>query len=194
MRHIRQRTHHAVKQSHADQSADLPVTQARPTRPSHPARYPRRSPAPHSRRALLSKPAPKAKPDTPHAFPSRRRRLTRSSCPTRYLPRSPAPPFPQGSPLQPLLPLLRQNPAHPALPHHAGTDPHGPAAQPAIFPVTNSLIPAQLSYPIPAPTPKVKPGTPHASPPRRHRPTRPSRPARYLSRHQLPHSRIFLPR
>ena len=34
---------------------------------------------------------------------------------------------------------------------HAGTDPHGPAAQPAIFPVTSSPIPAHLSYPSPLP-------------------------------------------
>lgn len=32
-------------------------------------------------------------------------------------------------------PLPKQNPLHPTLPHHAGADPHGPAVQPAIFPV-----------------------------------------------------------
>lgn len=63
------------------------------------------------------------------------------------------------------------------LSRHAGTgtDPHAPAAQPAIFLVTNSPIPAHLSYPSPAPTPK--PGSPHAFLPRRHRPTRPSHPS-----------------
>ena len=57
---------------------------------------------------------------------------------------SPASPFPQGSPIQALLPPKR-SPTRPALLHHAGTDTHGPAAQPAIFPVTNSPIPAHLS-------------------------------------------------
>ena len=57
---------------------------------------------------------------------------------------------------------------------------------PLSSPLTSSPIPAQLSYPSPAPTPKVKPGTPHASLPRRHRPTRPSRPARYLPRSPAP--------
>ena len=41
----------------------------------------------------------------------------------------------------------KRSPTRPALPYHAGTDPHGPAAQPAIFPVTNSPILAQRSYP-----------------------------------------------
>ena len=59
---------------------------------------------------------------------------------------SPAPPFPHISPLQALLPPKR-SPTRPALPYHAGTDPHDPATQPAIFPVTNSPIPAQLSSP-----------------------------------------------
>ena len=56
------------------------------------------------------------------------------------------------SPLQALLPPLRQNPARPALPYHAGTDTHDPAAQPAIFPVTSfPFLHALLSNPAPAP-------------------------------------------
>ena len=62
---------------------------------------------------------------------------------------------------------------------------HVPAAQPATFPVTSSPIPAHLSSPSPA-SPKAKPDTPHASPPRRHRPTRPSHPARYPRRSPAP--------
>ena len=59
---------------------------------------------------------------------------------------SPASPFPHSSPIQALLPPKR-SPTRPTLSRHAGTgtDPHGPAAQPAIFPVTNSPIPAHLS-------------------------------------------------
>lgn len=68
---------------------------------------------------------------------------------------------------------------------HTGAEPHDPAAQPAIFPVTSSPIPAHLSSPSPA-SPKAKPDTPHTSLPRRHRPTRPSRPARYLPRSPAP--------
>ena len=41
-------------------------------------------------------------------------------------------PFPHGSSIQALLPP-KQNPLHPTLPYHAGTDPHDPATQPAIL-------------------------------------------------------------
>lgn len=85
-------------------------------------------------------------PPNPLTFPSRRHRPARPSRPTRYPRRSPAPPFPHSSPIQALLPPKR-SPTRPALPYHAGTDPHDPATQPAIFPVTNSPIPAQLSSP-----------------------------------------------
>ena len=88
-------------------------------------------------------------------------------------------------------PLPKQNPAHPTLPHHAGTDPHGPATQPAIF--AAHQLPhsrtALLSKPC---SPKAKPDTPRTSLPRRHSPTRPSRSARYPRRSQLPHSRTSL--
>ena len=57
---------------------------------------------------------------------------------------------------------------------------------PLSSPLTSSPIPAQLSYPSPAPTPKVKPGTPHASPPRRRRHAQASRPARYPRRSPVP--------
>lgn len=53
-------------------------------------------------------------------------------------------------------------------------------------PFTNSLIPSWLSYPSPAPTPKVKPGSPHAFPPHRRRSARPSRPACYPRRSPTP--------
>lgn len=76
------------------------------------------------------------------------------------------------------------------LSRHAGTDPHDPAAQPAIFPVHQ--LPHSRMALLSKPAPKAKPVTPHTSPPRRHRPTRPSRPARYLPCHQLPHSRTAL--
>lgn len=76
------------------------------------------------------------------------------------------------------------------LSRYAGTDTHGPAAQPAIFPVHQ--LPHSLMALLSNPAPKAKPDTPHAFPPHRHRPTRPSRPACYLSRHQLPHSRMAL--
>lgn len=62
---------------------------------------------------------------------------------------------------------------------------HVPAAQPATFPVTSSPIPAHLSSPSPA-SPKAKPDTPHASPPRRRRHAQPSHPARYLPRLPAP--------
>ena len=81
-------------------------------------------------------------------------------------------------------PLLRQNPAHPTLPHHAGTDPYGPAAQPAIL-AAHQLPHSRTALPS-KPTPKAKPGTPHAFPSHRHRPTRPSHPARYPRRSPAP--------
>ncbi len=118
------------------------------TDPHNPAAQPAIFPVhqlPHSRTSLLSKPcSPKAKPDTPRTSLPRRHRHARPSRPACYLPRLPAPPFPHISPLQALLPPKR-SPTRPALLHHAGTDTHGPAAQPAIFPVTNSPIPAHLS-------------------------------------------------
>lgn len=150
MRHTRQRTHHAAKQSHTAQSADR-----RPSRhtgtgtdPHAPAAQPailaaHQLPIP----AWLSYPSPLPKqnplhPTLPHhagtdphdpaaqpaIFP-----VTNS-------------PFPHISPIQAPLPPKR-SPTRPALPYHAGTDPHDPATQPAIFPVTSSPIPAQLSSP-----------------------------------------------
>lgn len=69
---------------------------------------------------------------------------------------------------------------------HAGTDPHAPAVQPAILAAHQLPIPAGLSYPSPAPTPKAKPGMSHAFPSHRRRHARPSRPARYPRRSPTP--------
>ena len=138
------------KRSHAAQSADRRPSRNTGTDPHDPAVQPAILVAhqlPHSRMALLSKPCfPQSEArHAPHFLP-RRHRPTRPSRPARYLPRSPAPPFPHSSPIQALLPPKR-SPTRPALPYHAGTDTHGPAAQPAIFPVTSSPIPAHLSSP-----------------------------------------------
>ena len=123
----------------------FPPRRRRPTRPSHPARYPRRSPT----------------PPFPHGSPIQ----ARSQSKARHTPRFPItqaqtrtaqPPSPLSSPFtsspipaQLSYPssLLRQNPAHPTLSRHAGTDPHAPAAQPAILPVTSFPIPTHLSSP-----------------------------------------------
>ena len=73
---------------------------------------------------------------------------------------------------------------------HAGTDPHVPAAQPAIFPVTSSPIPAWLSSPTPLP--KQSPAHPTLS---RHAGTDTHKPATQpaiLAAHQLPHFRTSL--
>lgn len=132
-------------------TAGLPVTQAQThtTQPPNPLSSPlTNSPIP----AHLSYPSPaspKAKPDTPHAFPSHRHRPTRPSRPARYLPRSPVSSFPHGSPIQALLLPPKRSPTHPTLSRNTGTDPHAPAVQPAIFPVTNSPIPAYSSHAAP---------------------------------------------
>lgn len=73
---------------------------------------------------------------------------------------------------------------------NTGTDPHAPAVQPAIL--AAHQFPHSRMALLSNPAPKAKPGSPHAFPPHRRRPTRPSRPARYLPRHQLPHSRTAL--
>ena len=117
----------------------------RPSRPSRPARYRPRHQLPHSRMALLSKPAPKAKPGSPHAFPSHRRRSARPSHPARYPRRSPVPSFPHSSPLQP----RSQSKARHA-PHFPTTQAQTRTPQPPnplSSPLTNSPIPAHLSSP-----------------------------------------------
>lgn len=125
----------ARSQSKARHAPRFPATQAQ-TRtsqlPSPLSSSLTNSPIPALRCSPSLAPAPKVKPGTPHAFPPRRHRPTRPSRPARYLPRSPAPPFPHISPIQALLPPKR-SPTRPTLSHHAGTDSHGPAAQPAIL-------------------------------------------------------------
>ena len=96
----------------------------------------------------LSSPSP-ASP-FPHGSPIQ----ARSQSKTRYTPhfpttqaqtRTPQPPSPLSSPLtnSPIPAWLsypspappKRSPTRPALPYHADTDTHGPAAQPAIYPV-----------------------------------------------------------
>lgn len=118
-------------------TADLPVTQAQTHTPQPPS--PLSSPLTSSLiPSWLSyptpAPTPKVKPGTPHASLPRRHRPTRPSRSARYPRRSPTPPFPHSSPIQALLPPKR-SPTRPTLSRHAGTDTHGPATQPAIFPV-----------------------------------------------------------
>lgn len=112
-------------------TAGLPVTQAQ-THTSQP-------PSPLSSLSLT--------PPFPHISPIQ----ARSQSKARHAPHfpttqaqthTPQPFSPLSSPLTNSLipawlsypsPLPKQNPLHPTLPHHAGTDPHGPAAQPAIL-------------------------------------------------------------
>ena len=168
----------------------FPPRRRRPTRPSHPARYPRRSPTP---------PFPHSSPIQAPLLPQSEARHAPHFPTTQAQTRTAQPPSPLSSPLtnSPIparlsypSPLPKQSPAHPTLPHHTGTDTHGPATQPAIFPVHQ--LPHSRTALLSKLAPKAKPGTPHAFPPRRHRPTRPSRPARYPPRHQLPHSHTSL--
>ena len=73
---------------------------------------------------------------------------------------------------------------------NTGTDPHNPAAQPAIFPVTSFPIPAWLSYPSPLPKQNpLHPTLPHHAGTNPHDPA--VQPAIYPV-YQLSHSRMAL--
>lgn len=125
----------------------FPPHRRRHARPSRPTRYLPRHQLPHSHTALLSNPRSCSQSKTRHAprFP-----ITQAQTRTAQPPSPLSSPF-TSSPIPARLSypssLLRQNPAHPTLSRHAGTDPHAPAAQPAILPVTSFPIPTHLSSP-----------------------------------------------
>ena len=140
------------KRSHAAQSADRRPSRntGTDTDPHAPAAQPAILAAhqlPHSRMALLSKPAPKAKPDTPHAFPSRRRRHAQASYPALYPRRSPTPPIPAQLPSPtPASPKAKPVTPHAFPPHRRRfARPSRPARYPRRSPTPP--IPAQLSSP-----------------------------------------------